>query len=190
MDARLDALEVVGPLIRAKARRLARCPCFYGDDLEDIEQDLRFAAVKGLAGYRKDRGLSAHLLSRVIRNEAATLARNRNAMKRMPAAARVSLDSVTGDQVDKTLGDQIHRRSPAEQMDLVLDLETAVASLPIPQQDLCARLERQTIAEISRETGMARSTVSGHVRKLRQRFEDWGLRDYLSVAPSFRRATE
>src|SRR5262249_3969090 len=68
-------------------------------------------------------------------------------------------------------------REPA---DLPADVRAAIARLPRTLRRLAVRLmEGHTVAAIARAQGRPRTTGYADLRRLRQRFEDAGLRDYL-----------
>jgi hypothetical protein len=61
----------------------------------------------------------------------------------------------------------------------VSDLADVVAHLPKELRDLAERLKSRSLSETSRELGIPRSTLQRRVHRLRQYFEDAGLRIYL-----------
>ncbi|MCX7428988.1 MAG: hypothetical protein NTW96_25600 [Planctomycetia bacterium] len=54
-----------------------------------------------------------------------------------------------------------------------------MVTLPDRLRDLAERLKSQTISKIARDIGVPRTTLNESVRRLRQRFENGGLKDYL-----------
>jgi transposase-like protein len=61
----------------------------------------------------------------------------------------------------------------------VTDLAEVIDSMPGELRDLAKRMKTQSISAIAREIGVPRTTLNDAVRRLRQRFEQAGLRDYL-----------
>ena len=70
-------------------------------------------------------------------------------------------------------------RSAEERIDLDIDLDRAMAKLPKELRRLCDLLTENSIAEVSRKLGVARSTLYSAIYKLRKVFEKAGLKDYL-----------
>jgi len=79
------------------------------------------------------------------------------------------------------LNTQRHRypRSEEELSRLAQDLADVMAKLPDELRDLAERLKTQTRSEIARDMGIPRTSLGALIRRLRQQFEDAGLRDYL-----------
>ena len=72
-----------------------------------------------------------------------------------------------------------HPRSDEELAQLVQDLAEAMAKLPDKLRELAERLKTETVSEIARDKGIARTTLNESVRRLRRRFENAGLKEYL-----------
>ena len=64
-------------------------------------------------------------------------------------------------------------------LELRQDLERFIATLPPDLSRLCHLLKTKTIAEVSVETGVPRSTIQDAVKKLRKFMETAGLKIYL-----------
>ena len=75
-------------------------------------------------------------------------------------------------------------RCPEQRAQLIFRLRKAtvndvLAQLPPELRQLADLLQDSPMAEAARILGVARTTLYGRVRKLRQRFEEKGLRHYL-----------
>jgi len=70
-------------------------------------------------------------------------------------------------------------KSNKERIDLEIDLERVMESLPQELQQLCENLSKYSISETSRRLGVARSSLYRSIYKVRDAFEKAGMRDYL-----------
>ena len=69
---------------------------------------------------------------------------------------------------------------PSEELSaLAIDVAAVIEGLPHELRNLCRRLKAETVTEISRDTGVPRGTIYESIKKLREIFEDAGLKDYL-----------
>ena len=57
-------------------------------------------------------------------------------------------------------------------------MTAVLEGLPRELRNLCWRLKAETVTEISRGTGVPRGTIYESIKKLREIFEDAGLKDY------------
>jgi len=64
-------------------------------------------------------------------------------------------------------------------VELVHDVAAVLAKLPPKLRDLCERLKHHSITEVAQQLGIPRTTLHDAIGRLRQHFEDAGLRDYL-----------
>ena len=80
-------------------------------------------------------------------------------------------------ELDARLG--LHRRGEEELAQLRLDLATVIGTLPESWQNLLELRKTRTMQEVADEMGVPRTTLNHWMRRIRQRFEDAGLRDYL-----------
>ena len=83
------------------------------------------------------------------------------------------------DQEDYLLRTGAQSRPSDELSALALDVAAVLETLPPELRDLCRRLMRNSITEVSRTTGIPRSTLYGLIHKVRTVFEDAGLRDHV-----------
>ncbi len=171
-------------VIRIKAQQLIRRPEFTQSDRADIEQELWLDLLLRFARFDGDRARHETFVNMVVNHKVATLIEARQAGKRDHRIPTYSLDEeiVDGDG-DPIQREAITRCEALQEMprpsDLGMDLDRAVRRLPHDLQLLAARLSSESITEISRTTGVPRSTLNDHVRKLRRFLEDQHLREYL-----------
>ena len=114
------------------------------------------------------------------------------ALKRNNGRTEFSLDSRTRDgEVEKDLlkdvivaEDGVRRlqtviRSGEETADLRNDVRSVISDLPPEERALCQHLMTESVSTVARLMGIPRTTLQGSLRRLRQRFEDAGLREYV-----------
>ena len=85
----------------------------------------------------------------------------------------------TFDQEDYLLRTGAQSRPSEELSRLTIDVAVVLEGLPHELRELCRRLKAETVTEISRDTGVPRGTIYESIKKLREIFEDIGLKDYL-----------
>jgi RNA polymerase sigma factor (sigma-70 family) len=186
-----DAQAFAGRLIRRKARQLAAGDSFTPADREDIAQDLWLHLVASMDDFDPAKGTIFAFIVTVVERKSVAIWRHHAAEKRDSCrcgslnqaicardGTRVELAAtMTEDAADSRLG----RRPlpPQTRAELVLDVESVLASLPADQRDLCERLKHATVSEVARELGLPRSTVAARARRLRAAFAAAGLREYL-----------
>ncbi len=188
-------------LIKYKARKLVGCAGFTEFDREDIEQELYLDLLQRLPKFNTERATRHTFIDRVTSHKIATIIEARKAGKRDYRLCSCSLNDLLKDEEGNTIermetidqDDYLRRtgklsRSTAEVHDLSIDANKAMETLPPELRELCQRLKSETVTEISCDTGIPRSTIYEHIKKLRAIFEANGLKDYLLVPdtlPSF-----
>lgn len=182
--------RVIAGLVRMKARRLVGRAGFKTQDRPDVEQELARCIYTRLRAFDSDRGDIEPFVYTVAESCAANILRNRRAGKR--ASKRVeSLNTIVkgiegatdiGSTVSQAEYDAQRGRQPrsAEELSqLALDAAEIVAGMSPALRDFAARLSTESLAQVARDLGMARTTVYKHVNALRRVFERKGLREYL-----------
>lgn len=172
-------------LIRFKARQLARRPGFTQSDRVDIEQELRADLLERLPRFDESKARLNTFISRIIERKVISIVRYRTAEKRSPDREECSLNDEVRD-ADGRLVDR-HQTTPeaASVWQRLHDLTRDVS-------DLRGRLESDlhrrvmdalgrggTINSVANELGIPRRAVQRCIAKLREVFEDAGLREYL-----------
>ncbi len=87
-----------------------------------------------------------------------------------------------GDMIgQRELDDRQCRQPRSEETvaQLAQDVADVISTLPEELRDLAERLQTASLSEIARDKSIPRTTLTGAVRRLRQRFENVGLKDYL-----------
>ena len=176
MDTDASALLRHEPLIRAlvrhKARLLRGRSGLTTQDFEDLSQHVRLAAARALAAYDPQRGPVTAFLHAVVVRAAAGFLRDHFAARRDPRDVRrlpargaklLAHDTVSGNAAT----------------DCGLDVAAVLAGLPPDLHATAELLQRMSVSEAARALGVPRTTLYGRLRRLRQRFENAGLRIYL-----------
>lgn len=179
-------------LITFKAKQLTAHPGFSDADREDLEQELLLDLLRRQPKYDPDRSQNNTFVARVVEHRAATLIEERKAGLRDYRLQAFSLNdliededgvrcerSETFDQDDYLVRTGRQSRSSDELRDLGIDVRSVVDQLSPKLRDLCKRLMRDSITDVSCETGIPRSTLYGVIGKIRVAFIDAGLEDYL-----------
>ena len=179
-------------LIRFKARQLVGKAGFTASDREDIEQELTLDLLRRLPKYNPKRAQLNTFIARVVEHRLASLIEAQKAGIRDYRRCRCSLNErfedadgrsverlETFDQEDYLVRTGAQSRSSEELNRLAVDVATVLEGLPRELRNLCRRLKAETLTEISRDTGVPRGTIYESIKKLREIFEDAGLKDYL-----------
>jgi RNA polymerase sigma-70 factor (ECF subfamily) len=178
-------------IIRKKVRQIIGCAGFKKQDRDDLEQELIARLLQSLKSFDPDVAHRKSFVTAVVERAVATILRDAQAEKRDPrrigslhVLVEVSDDGST--ELAETIGDREYNarrcrdpRSAEDLAQLASDLADVVAALPAELCDLAERLKSHSIAEIARDLGVPRTTLNDTVRRLRQRFEQAGLRAYL-----------
>ena len=192
-DNRYDGVEDYAVrLIRYKARRLIGQAGFTPSDREDLEQELVLDLLRRLPKYNPKRAKLNTFIARIVEHRIASLIEAQKAGIRDYRRCGGSLNdryedeegrSVervdTIDQEDYLLRTGAQSRPWDELSALAIDVAAVLEALPPELRELCRRLKAETVTEISRDTGVPRGTIYESIKKLREIFEDAGLRDYL-----------
>lgn len=179
-------------LITFKAKQLTAHPGFSEADREDLEQELLLDLLRRQPKYDPARAQHNTFVARVVEHRAASLIEERKAGLRDYRLQAFSLNdhiedddgvryerAETFDQDDYLLRTGRQSRSSDELRDLGIDVRSVVDQSPPKLRDLCQGLMRDSITDVSRETGIPRSTLYGIIDKVRVAFKDAELEAYL-----------
>jgi RNA polymerase sigma factor (sigma-70 family) len=175
-------------IVRRRAKRLVGHRGFRWDDLDDLQQELRLALLQRWDRFdgRNPGGFIYH----VVRNRAVELLRmgRKGFYDGLPNERSLDdeIDGPEGGRIPLVellrLEDDLRRAFPGisdeERTDLRVDLQTVIDHLPEPQRQMCEALKTQSITEYSRSIGKPTGTVQKRVVKIREDFENAGLRAY------------
>ena len=169
-------------------------------DIDDLEQDIWADLLRKRHLYDPRRGEVATFVKQVINSATKSMLRARHAEKRDTRREAVSLDApirdVDGREVDRaqSLSGAAGRRHTGQappledETDLRLDVADAVDSAPADLRRVAALLKQECRHAASRRAGTTRRQFASDVSRLRELFEDRGLRAYINPRTNLRRA--
>ncbi len=189
-DSRPQIDDAARRIIRRKARQFVTRIGLARQEQEDLEQELTRRLLMSLPAFDPGQGHWNVFVTTVVERSAEKLLRRHRAEKR--DCRRVcSLDAlVEADDDPAGLGDtvrpreQVARRAngsrdPQELAALALDVAEVLARLPAPLREVAELLMTLSVSEAARALGVPRTTLVRWVERLRQCFEDAGMRNYL-----------
>jgi RNA polymerase sigma factor (sigma-70 family) len=170
--------------------RLMTLGGFNSQDAADFRQELWVRVLEKLPGYDEGRSSFTTYLENVLRWKAIHLLQKHRRRLRT-----VSLDEEApnedGELVPRSelISEEDyarawgrHYRSPAEQVELAADLETALRALPADLRILCQELaseDRTNVTRMARRQGCSSATLFQLRRRARERLRDFGFEDCL-----------
>ncbi len=178
-------------IVKRKVRQIIGRAGYTRQDKEDLEQELLTRLLQGLKSFDPDVAHRKSFVTAIVERAVATILRDAEAQKRdhrrISSLQRlVDLTDEGPTELAETIGDREYNgrrcrdpRSDEDLAQLVTDLAEVIDSVPDELCDLAKRMKTQSISAIAREIGVPRTTLNDAVRRLRQRFEQAGLRDYL-----------
>ncbi|HIK93833.1 MAG TPA: sigma-70 family RNA polymerase sigma factor [Planctomycetes bacterium] len=178
-------------IVKRKVRQIVGRAGYTRQDKEDLEQELLTRLLQGLKSFDPDVAHRKSFVTAIVERAVATILRDAEAQKRdhrrISSLQRlVDLTDEGPTELAETIGDREYNgrrcrdpRSDEDLSQLVTDLAEVIDSMPGELRDLAERMKTQSISAIAREIGVPRTTLNDAVRRLRQRFEQTGLRDYL-----------
>lgn len=164
-----------------KASQLARRNAIPGMALEDYEQDLVLDLVHRSRWFDSDRASFRTFADRVTRHRAATLAQP--TVKLHHERLAVSIDG-SGNDGATVLNELTDEAARVEDTALArVDVGRFLNRLSPVLRQCCAMLQGDGIANEAKAAGMHRSTVYGHLHRLRAAAVSAGLGVYIKGMP-------
>lgn len=177
-------------LVRRKARKLVGKTGLIKSDTDDLVQDIWLDVAQRLPGFDPSRSQLRTFVTRLVDHKLSNILRDRRAQRRdshrchslnAPLGAGQEVDGAT------LLASDIHGRrtgctcrTAEEQAYLANDVAGVLDKMPKNLQELCGRLKQgKSQSEIARELRVPRTTLQELIYRIRRRFEDANLRDYL-----------
>jgi RNA polymerase sigma-70 factor (ECF subfamily) len=166
--------------IACRVHRLIGLYGFSPDDREDLEQQLFVEYLERVGRFRAERAGHKTFVSCLVLNRVASLVRSR---RRALARGEVPPVPLPEDQAERNR-DETNvsclplRQVPAsstESLELQIDVERVVRSLPGPLRQLCAHLAEEGPSATARSLGRARSGVYKRINEIRRAFTIAGL---------------
>ena len=176
-------------LIRTKAHQLIGKAGFTENDRQDLQQDLMMDLLQRMRHFNPAKAKKATFMTRIVERRISTLLEARHARCRDWRRCRLSLNTPHGndrgdtreliDHVDSqgNLGNSEKETLHEAISNLHIDIERVLDTLPEDLRDLCERLRESNMAEIARETGVARTTLYDKLTRIREAFREAGLDD-------------
>jgi RNA polymerase sigma-70 factor, ECF subfamily len=178
-------------IVRRKVKQLIGLAGFTEQDRRDLEQDFFARVLQGMRSFDSTIAHRNKFVTTIVERYVANVLRNKRAEKRdhrRICSLHVMVDIGEKDNAEmaQTIGQREldarrgrHPRSGEELAQLVQDLADVMTTLPDELRGLAERLKTQTVSEIARDMAIPRTTLNESVRRLRQRFVDSGLKDYI-----------
>jgi RNA polymerase sigma factor (sigma-70 family) len=178
-------------IIKKKVGQLIGQAGFTPQDRESLEQELFRRVLQSLARFNPDVGHRNKYVTAVVERFVANVLRDKKAGKRdhrritsLNVTIEVAEEGPT--ELVQTIGDREldarlcrEKRSAEELSDLAMDLASIIQTLPPQWRKLIELRTSMTMPEIAREMGVPRTTLNEWMKRIRVRFEEAGLRDYL-----------
>jgi RNA polymerase sigma-70 factor (ECF subfamily) len=177
-------------LIRTKAHQLIGKAGFTENDRQDLQQELMMDLLQRMRHFNPAKAKKATFMTRIVQRHISTLLEARHARCRDWRLCRVSLNTPYEndrgdtpreliDRVDSqgNLGNCEQETRQEAISNLHMDIERVLDTLPEDLRDLCERLRESNMAEIARETGVARTTLYDKLTRIREVFRKAGLDD-------------
>ena len=187
-----DSHSFPSRLIYYASRRLCRQKGFSSGVQKDIEQELRLHLLNQIAAYDPSRAQVYTFFARIVSNKVASMRRHRQARKRLHQSSTVSLNRNAKDfdghivaysELIDSRSSRTHRqqysRSTEEVVQLREDIKIVLDCLPIDQRNLATRLMRRSVSQVAKDMGVSRQKIYREIAKLRKRFVDHDLADYV-----------
>ena len=199
-ENRFDGIDAYAArLIRYKARQLVRRSEFSESDQEDIEQEIVLDLLCRLPRYDARRAQRNTFIARIIEHKVAALIDYRRAAKRDFLREGTSLNRDIADGEGRTtdaiqtvdhetylrrLG--IPFRSERDDVNLRLDLESALQRLPEDLRSLCEMLRSMSVQEVAKATGIPRPSVYDAIKRVKARLVEEGFEEIFLPGPTDR----
>jgi RNA polymerase sigma-70 factor (ECF subfamily) len=174
-------------LIRRKARQLVGRAGYTRSDRSEVEQDLRIFLLSRLSKFDPEVSHWNAFVTMALERHVATILEKRRRQKRESSQNITSLSTQVpdecGQKVDLARMLGVEHREPltgrytvedSGRVEAVVDVQELMSRLPEELRDLCERLKTDSIAKISRDLGVPRSTINDRIYRLRAVFTEAG----------------
>ena len=175
-------------IIRLKVKRLLNSSDLPASSQVDLEQEVLADLLPRLSHFDSQRSCLQTFISRLVDHKLASMLRYAHAAKRDTRRNGISLNRPVADEdgrpsqwIDlisqQEVDDRCHRAS--HDHDMAFDVGAALESLPPDLRTLCRELGRKTVTSLARDSSKSRAAIYRQIDRVRRRFEDAGLREYL-----------
>ena len=162
-------------LAEVRASLLVANSLFTRDEWEDIRQELIFDVLCRMPKFDPARGHWEGFVRGVMRNHSSVLhqKRYREARRGVPDTVRKHSGEAGNDPPAEH--ESLRGSNETHAIDLSLDVQGAISSVPSPLRILAGQLSHMNVAEVCRATGRSRSRVYQMIRQIRAHFLKEGL---------------
>jgi RNA polymerase sigma factor (sigma-70 family) len=179
-------------IIRRKAKQIARRPGYGAQDIESLEQTILAQVIKVMPSFDQKIAHRNVFITTVVERYVRSLLKRQAAKKRGPRSLRSLTDIVDVaqkrptqllDTLEESAGKahlHIEHRSACEMSDLVSDVANVIATLPEPCRQIVELCKSHSMVQVAAQLGVSRATVRGWMQVAAARFEEAGLREYLT----------
>lgn len=143
---------------------------FAADEWDDLRQDLALDCLRRLPRFDGSRGNWKGFVHGVVRNHACVLA-SRQVLRRQ-------FQPLESDDGSEPLDANVHEACAEDfrpVLELGLDTERVLASLPEDLQSIARSLAEMPISAVRRKTGLTPSQIKGRIRRIRAAFTAAGI---------------
>ncbi len=178
-------------IIRRKIKQLIGRAGFTRQDWEDLEQDMILRVLQSLRSFDPTQAHRNKFITAVVERYVANILRDKQARKRdhlriTSINVMINITEEGPTELAQTIGQREldarrgrHPRSDEELAQLVRDMAESISKLPAELRVLAERLKTESVSDIARDMGIPRTTINEIVRRLRWRFGNGGLKNYL-----------
>ncbi len=169
----VDEATWPGSTVLYFARQLIGRAGLTSSDLDDVRQDLAVHALVQWPKFDSSRSSARTFLDRILRQRQRAILRKRRSKRRR--ATNVLLTSEISHDKRRS-----RSRDHVATADCRHDIARTLAPMPLEERHLASGLARHSITQLARLQRRHRQRLHESLRRIRRRFEDAGLREYLS----------
>lgn len=178
-------------IINRKVNQLIGRAGFTSQDRESLEQEMLARVLQALRRFNPDISHRNKFVTAVVERYVANMLRNKKAGKRdyrritsLNVSIEITSEGLT--EFSQTIGDREfdarlgrERRSEQEINQLAMDMAEVMSTLPETWRTMLELRKSRTMVEVAEAMDVPRTTLNDWMRRVRQRFENKGMQDYL-----------
>ncbi|MBL8810625.1 MAG: sigma-70 family RNA polymerase sigma factor [Planctomycetaceae bacterium] len=161
---------------KKKAHELVGHFGFTSSDQDDLEQSLLVSLMERWPKYEASECTPQEFISWAIGKGVAEQVRERQARNHFEPTDGLSLEDLINDE-EELLPASCVQADHAHAIDLSVDIEQVLASLPPDVQKTARLLMTENMSEAARKSGVSRRTIRDRARIIREAFERAGYGD-------------
>lgn len=179
-------------IIRRKALQIIQRPGLSRQDFESIEQTILAHVIEAMPSFNPVIAHRNVFITTVVDRFVKSLLRKRLAQKRGPGYVQslnveVIVPGELPTELQYTLEESVAnarlQTAPASSEkinDLASDLAVMIATLPEPWQRMLELRKSHSMCQVAELMSVPRSTLNGWMRRVADKFEESGLREYMA----------